>query len=344
VTRESDLLSLAHSASASHLERIVRGYRSVVATEAATAHDRRFLSLTHTDDGAVLVRGRLSAEEGALLRKALEAQRPAPEDVSAETPQTAEDPVGARRADAPVALADRALAAPVDAARTGGDRHQVVVHVDVDALRAEDSDGRCELEDQVPIATETARRLCCDASLVGVLERGGRALSVGRKTRSIPPALRRALRNRDGGCRFPGCTQRRRVDAHHIEHWAQGGETAVDNLVELCRHHHRLVHEGGYRVEGTPTSGLVFRRPDGRRLPAVPRARSDCSPAVPTLPRRVARKITPGTCMPRSYGDPLHLGDAVQAVLAFTGDDGGRCAVQAEPLSRNQKREMAPTA
>ena len=122
-----------------------------------------------------------------------------------------------------------------------------------------------------PLAPETARRLACDASIVALTERDGRTLDVGRKTRSIPPALRRALAARDRGCRFPGC-DRARVDAHHIHHWARGGDTRLDNLVHLCRHHHGLVHEGGFAVERRPGGEILFRRPDGRRIAPCPAA------------------------------------------------------------------------
>jgi hypothetical protein len=103
----------------------------------------------------------------------------------------------------------------------------------------------------------------------------GEPLDVGRRTRSIPPAIRRALRTRDAGCRFPGCTHQRYVDAHHIEHWADGGETKLSNLVTLCRLHHRLVHEGQIRIETPSSGGWRFVRPDGRhyeliRCPAPP--------------------------------------------------------------------------
>ncbi len=91
-----------------------------------------------------------------------------------------------------------------------------------------------------------------------------------RKTRSVPPALRRALRARDGGCRFPGCGNHRFTDAHHIEHWADGGETSLGNLIQLCRRHHRLLHEGGFSLELRQDGSPVFRRPDGRRIAAVP--------------------------------------------------------------------------
>jgi hypothetical protein len=95
----------------------------------------------------------------------------------------------------------------------------------------------------------------------------GEPLNVGRRTRSIPPAIMRALRVRDKGCRFPGCTCTRFVDGHHIQHWADGGETRLSNLVLLCRHHHRLVHEGGFRVEILDDGALRFVQPDGRSLP-----------------------------------------------------------------------------
>ena len=114
----------------------------------------------------------------------------------------------------------------------------------------------------LPVAT--VRRLACDATLLRVVEtEQGEPLAIGRKSRSIPPAIRRALNARDAGCRFPGCTHRRYVDAHHVEHWADGGETTLANLVTLCRTHHRLVHEGGITLSTGP-DGRLFARPDGR--------------------------------------------------------------------------------
>jgi HNH endonuclease len=111
---------------------------------------------------------------------------------------------------------------------------------------------------------ETARRVSCDAGLVHWLDKAdGEPLNIGRKSRTIPPAIGRALKRRDGGCRFPGCTNSHFVDAHHIRHWADGGETALENLVLLCRHHHRLVHEGGFSL-GKATHGVIeFSNPAG---------------------------------------------------------------------------------
>ncbi len=132
---------------------------------------------------------------------------------------------------------------------------------------ADDEPHRCELDAGPALAIDTVRRLACDATLVGIVEgRDGEPLNVGRKTRSIPPALSRALRSRDGGCRFPGCDRTRFTQGHHVHHWTDGGETKLSNLVTLCGFHHRLVHEGGFGVRATDDGVFVFTRPDGQRI------------------------------------------------------------------------------
>ena len=122
----------------------------------------------------------------------------------------------------------------------------------------------------IHVSAETARRLACDAATV-TMRHGpaGEILGVGRRRRTISPALRRALAARDRRCRFPGCGNRR-VDAHHIRHWADGGRTALDNLVLLCRRHHRAVHEEGFRVTMDATGDVRFAHPDGRPLVEAP--------------------------------------------------------------------------
>ena len=120
------------------------------------------------------------------------------------------------------------------------------------------------------MAAETARRLSCDASVVALIENDdGEPLNVGRKTRTISAPLRRALNARDKGCRFPGCANARYIDAHHVEHWANGGETKPSNLVSLCRFHHRAVHEGGYRIEKLDDGALRFVSPKGSALGSI---------------------------------------------------------------------------
>jgi hypothetical protein len=127
--------------------------------------------------------------------------------------------------------------------------------------------GRSELENGPALAVETARRLGCDGTLVGVVENAhGNPLDLGRKTRAISPALKRALKARDGGCRFPGCDRTRFTHAHHVMHWADGGETKLSNLITLCTFHHRLVHEGGFSLRATDDGVFVFSTPDGQRL------------------------------------------------------------------------------
>jgi HNH endonuclease len=138
------------------------------------------------------------------------------------------------------------------------------------------------------VSTETSQRLACDASLVH-MRHDGALLAVSRKTRTIPPSIRRALAARDTSCRYPGCTSRR-CDAHHVQHWADGGATRLDNLVLLCRRHHRAVHEGGFTVIRGRDGALTFLRPGGAPLevaPASPRdlpALRDATPDVSGTP------------------------------------------------------------
>ena len=273
----------------------------------------------------VVVRGRLTPEVGAVLRRALEAacdqaqaRRAAAVDAGAGTaPGEVEEVAEAaellaptfaqRQADAIGMVAECALAGGLDRG-TAGDRYQVVVHVDAGALADEpdvpagtsetaaaesepgggaqhvpagtpaaahaaaSASGQTVLDEAggIHVAAETARRLACDAATLTMHHGpGGDILDVGRKTRTISPALRRALAARDRQCRFPGC-QNRRCDAHHVRHWADGGATRLDNLVLLCRRHHRAVHEEGFRVTLGGTRDVQFVRTDGRPFPAAP--------------------------------------------------------------------------
>ena len=167
-----------------------------------------------------------------------------------------------RRADALAWMAERMFESG-DAPALAPDRHEIVVHVEAEVL-ADGRSGRCEIEHRTAIAAETARRLCCDAGIVPVVDGpNGEPLSVGRRTRSIPPAVRRALSNPDRGCRFPGCTATHRLHGHHVKHWANGGETSLDNLILLCPTHHRLVHEGGFDVQRLDDGAFRFTNPHG---------------------------------------------------------------------------------
>ncbi|HEY7039167.1 MAG TPA: HNH endonuclease signature motif containing protein, partial [Methylomirabilota bacterium] len=138
-----------------------------------------------------------------------------------------------------------------------------MLHVDAAALADPSQPGQSALEEVGHVPAETSRRLACDASRVVMRhDEQGRLLEIGARTRTIPPALRRALQNRDRSCRFPGC-QVRVGQGHHVRHWAQGGPTILSNLVLLCRRHHRAVHEDGYRIVRATDGTLGFLRPDG---------------------------------------------------------------------------------
>ena len=286
---ESELLQVALHGTASHVETQVRLYRKVKRIEALEEenlrHGHRELSWYIDDDGYWVFKGRFTAEQGAMLQKALEAagdqlfeeQKNVPAGTSESIPldQITPEPVAQQRADALARVVEGFLAG-VDGDRpvndlSGGDRYMVNIHTEVETLKEDGTGAESEIEDRGHVPAETSRRMSCDCSIVHWHEDAeGGPLDIGRKTRSIPPAIRRALKRRDQGCRFPGCTCTRFVDAHHIQHWADGGETCMDNLVLLCRTHHRLVHEAGYGVENTAGRGIVFTMPDGKIIPRSP--------------------------------------------------------------------------
>ena len=452
---EQALLDVALCGTAAHVEQIVRGWRRVDRTAEAAEdrrrHETRSLRTWVDDDGMVVVRGRLTPEVGALLRRALEAAcdharaRRAPgSDAGADAAPVGSDAsvegaagvdaaanevaepadvlapsFAQRQADAIGVVAECALAGGLDRG-AAGDRYQVVVHVDADALVANSGEprrsemvrrpnertagaaargGRGAAQEDVPAGTsaasytpgcpgrpdrpdrpdrvaqmpagsafgegdvrrmrqmsargsdavsassvecvhsapsqtvldeaggihvspETARRLACDAATVAMRHGpDGEILDVGRRTRTISPALRRALAARDRQCRFPGC-QNRRCDAHHVRHWADGGATALDNLLLLCRRHHRMVHEDGFSVTIDAGGEVQFVRPDGRLLAAAPPAPAWSGlPLAPVTARLEQEEIAigPNTATPAWRGERLDVGWAVGVLWRPSG-------------------------
>ena len=261
---EQQLLELARYSTGAQLERILRGYRSAVATNAEEGlAEERSVRERVLPGGMVRLELVLCPDEAALVLKAIEKARDVLRDgVPAETPSeadhvSAETPIeraktsaqeGAAaeqsvvsRADAAVLMAESFLANGIGAGTSnGGERYQLLVHLDQDVL-APDAQWAATLEDGTHLSGENLRRLACDAGLVPRrTDAAGSSLDVGRRTRSIAPAIRRALWLRDRGCRFPGCTHVRFLHGHHIRHWLHGGATRLDNLVLLCSRH-RLV-------------------------------------------------------------------------------------------------------
>ncbi len=293
---EAELLEAARGCTAAQVERMVRGWRMRSADDALAREEERqrarCLSIVPDLDGMYRVTGRLTPEQGAILRRALDAAAdqlfreeshgeayalpaklppgavlPGDRRSSERRARDTESAAARRRADALTLLAELAL--EVDEPNCSGlraARVQVRLSVDAAALREGDPTGGAgcsHLEDGVRVSGETSRRLACDASVVPLFhDSDGRLVDVGVQRRVVSPALRRALEARDGGCRFPGCGLRH-AEAHHVKHWADGGETSLENCVLLCRHHHRLLHEGGWHLDLRPGGRLEFRDPRG---------------------------------------------------------------------------------
>jgi hypothetical protein len=333
---EARLLAVGRAGTAGHVERIVRGWRKVdrlaEAREAKRQHAQRALHVFRDDDGTVVLRGRLTPEAGALLLRALDAagetlyqraRRSAAEgsataETSAWNLDAAQVPPtrAQQQADALGLLAETALHHELDPGAPG-ERYQVVVHVDAAVLADPAQEGQTALEEGIRISAETSRRLACDASRVVMAHGpGGEVVEVGARTRTIPPALRRALIHRDKTCRFPGCGVRD-GQGHHVQHWANGGPTTLSNLALLCRRHHRTVHEEGYTLARGADGSFQFRQPDGRPLPDVP-------PPAPVPPDPVASlqaenvghglAITARTSCPLWLGERLDLGWALDVL------------------------------
>src|SRR5437762_1097615 len=318
---EERLLAVGRAGTADHVERIVRGWRRVdrqaEAREAARQHASRALHVYPDSDGTVILRGRLTAEVGALLIQALDAARETLYQQARGQEAEGDPPTMVQQqADALALLAETAIHHGVDPGAPG-ERYQVVVHVDAEVLADPDQPGQSVLEDGARVPAGTSQRLACDASRV-VMRHGldGRVVEVAARTRTIPPALRPALHHRDRGCRFPGCSVRF-GQGHHIRHWAQGGPTTLSNLALLCRRHHRAVHEEGYQVERQPDGELHFRRPDGRVLPEVPLPHE-----VPADPVAVLRarheaqglRLNAHTSTPGWLGERLDVGWAIDVL------------------------------
>ena len=390
VHNEDCLLSYAHYGSASHLDKVVRLYRKqydsagqlmadyhkplfapdpdidpaqlsdeerfAAENEGAMHnHDHRQLSSYWDEHGCLIIKARLTAEQGALVMKAMDA---AMDELKAAEPSTKSASVAIeneaaiesesgpdqhhqevdsgklkrenqqttrRRADSLVAMAE-AFLRDTKVASTTDDRYQVIVNVDSNVLAKkvfEKSDGTpdCYIDGQVALPVETARRLSCSCKVVTALTQGGEPLSVGRSTRAIPLPIKRALKLRDGHCVFPGCDCHKHLDAHHIVHWANGGETSLENLILVCHHHHQLLHEGQYSVKRLANGQLVFQHPDGYDL--------RLQPVMPD--ETIAASDLPGTdAEPWAWcGDTMDYTSALFALSSVT-----RSAIQSGALKQ----------
>ena len=350
---EDELLEFALTGTAAHVEKLLRAWRRVDRIEAMQEGDQlqehRYLRAYTDEDGMVVLKARLAPEVGTVFLKALEA---ATEELyqrsrESEGMDLSDVPGEQRRADALELIAESALAGGLDPG-TAGDRYQVVVHVESETMGIrggltpntgveervsagwvpetggpadmEIEDGLSSggvLENGQHVPAGTSRRLGCDSSRVVMTHASnGSVLNVGRKTRAVHPALRRALHHRDGSCRFPGCGQSR-CDAHHVEHWADGGKTQLENLLLLCRHHHRALHEGGFSVQLDADGTSRFYTPKGALIPeapALPRLKSDPVAALTRRHREDGLEIDALTGYPHWQGEKLDLGYALDGL------------------------------
>ena len=337
---EAQLLNIARHGTAEHMERLVRVYRrcrkraETSPGETERRREERFYCFDE-DEETTVFGGRVSAEQGRLLMKALDAmvaemedeERTTAENVSAETSVTESGAGGSSESSAPApgrnvsaetstaasgknvsaetfsdgrssvesrepdrpplkplrvrrATALAQIAEHYLATRSRGtgasplrssDAYQVFVHVNANDAHPDNriNGGHTSYtDDRRCLAPHVARQLACDASRRTVLENErGEVLNIGRRSRIVPWHIAHALRIRDGGCRFPGCNRQRWTDAHHIHHWADGGETSLENLVTLCRYHHRKLHRDEYRIEHGTDGELIFMDAQHRAIP-----------------------------------------------------------------------------
>jgi hypothetical protein len=261
------LLAYALDATVPQVEERCRQIRNVAPNSvqhARRAWERRSLTVWRDDARGVLrLTVEVPIEEGQLIVRALD-YAVASGDVSTDIDPDVTESKGtawcAQQADALVAVAKAYLGGGDEQGSATADHYQVVVHADATALTG--GTGRSELP------RDTLERLLCDCSIVTVAEdASGNPLDVGRKQRTVSTPLRRALFARDRGCTFPGCHRKRYLDGHHVRHWLHGGETSADNMTLLCTHHHRQLHEGGFRVVREESGALRFVTGDGRSIP-----------------------------------------------------------------------------
>lgn len=352
---EEMLLQVAQHGTAQHVEQLVRRYRRVSRIN-DLQHDRDCyehceLNCHFDDDGMLVIHGRLMAEDGAAFMNVLNAMvgvmnpPTAPDTVADAPPINTQKTFPQKRADALVALAEHAACTMDNGPQTliSPEKAQIIVHME--PARVEGLQTTAELQPQshtVPdtgfapqpdcsvecggsrfhISPFTARRLSCDSSVQSMLQDfRGNVLDVGRRTRAVSPALRRALILRDQSCIFPGCCESRFVDAHHVKHWCDGGATSLDNLVLLCRHHHRLLHQQQFEIARDAQGGFECRTPNGCQMPrALAPQFVDINPADEQLAierehRGLGLEINAMTAVTSWRGESMDYGLAVGVML-----------------------------
>ncbi len=259
---EADLLDFALRNTASHVADFCRELR-MGTPESLSIAERAFVNRSlrlrrDAERAMISVTVELPLETGELIEKALDKAR---DDECLQVPDLVDTSWSKRQADAFVTMLKEYLQGSAGDTKRSSDNYLVTIHVDQSALAGDV--GRSS------VPNETVKRLCCDGQAVVLTEaENGEPLSIGRKSRVVPKGIERAVRSRDKNtCRFPGCHNKRFVEIHHIEHWANGGETSTDQLMLLCSKHHTLLHEGRFRIDKDFQNDWRFFRPDGVAVP-----------------------------------------------------------------------------
>ncbi|MBN9756380.1 hypothetical protein Ae406Ps2_1143 [Pseudonocardia sp. Ae406_Ps2] len=330
---EQVLLDLALTGTASHVESVVRAARRRLAPPATTAA-LRGVSWYHDSDGSLVLRARLTPDDGAALVAAIEAHVVAVAPSTA-APSTEPDPrVGpherAREAaeHAPGAVVDTLAARRADAlldlvTREGDDEGGPVVSRPGTRVTVVDdaTTGSARLDGGPEIPAPTAERLACDArARVLLTDRHANHLYLGRSRRLAGPSQIAALSAAGAaegrpGCRFPGCAHTRHLHAHHVRHWLHGGPTDIDNLVLLCSFHHRLVHDHGYVILRPPGGTWTVHRPDGTVVRPTGAPLDGSAETLLEINTRARLRIDRDTLTPDWYGDRLDPGPILDALL-----------------------------
>jgi 5-methylcytosine-specific restriction endonuclease McrA len=318
---------MAECMTAGQLERFAAAHRRVTRGEEAARQRHRKLTWRYADDGSITITATLPPQDGAVVLQALRASLgdlDHPHDEAARAP--AED-----LADALTEVCGSFLQAKI-ATADNPDVYQVIIHAGAAAITEDVSaetrprtaasagqpqwpvihparEDRCHLEDGPAISPSALQLIGCNATIsVMIHDTDGTVLAVGRRTRTPPPALRRAVRERDSyRCRFPGC-ESRKTDLHHIRYWSNGGQTCLANLISLCRRHHTAVHDKSYAI----SSAGEFRTSEGVLIPH--------SPQFPDADGDITTShdadITYHTIVPPHSGERLNLHDAIWICLA----------------------------
>ncbi|HWC13077.1 MAG TPA: DUF222 domain-containing protein [Actinomycetota bacterium] len=318
---EAEFLNMARYTTAGQLQRVMRAYKGFLdraeAELAEARHTQRCLHYYFDDDGFLRITGKLSPEEGQILVAALEAaEQTLRDELDQETVK--DTTVEQLCADALTEVARAAL----HGTRRGTQRPVVIpkvaVHVDVMSL-LNGTGERCEVTDGPTLASETARRLTCDCALESYFEGDGELKDLGRRKRVVSPRMRKALEKRDACCVFPGCDRKRFLEAHHVVHWVYLGETKLENLALLCWHHHRLVHEGGFKIQINEDMSLSFFNPEGHLIPRSPALGHGDMTRIVEDNEHAGLDIDKETCQTQWDGAGIDLAYCVDALLSVTG-------------------------